>query len=294
MNEVFEVSDRITVMRDGKFIAEYDRNEATVEKIESAMVGRSIGSSIYPDHPTVKASDDVILSVKNLSVDNRVTDITFDLRRGEILGVGGLKGAGGEAILNAIYGSEKITAGQIYLSSSRYLAPTPSKSVLNRIALVPGERTVEGLIPEFSIHDNLNMTALPRRGLLRDKAKEKALTGAQIDSIGIKTVDAMHPVNSLSGGNMQKVVLGKCLSIHPDILLLNNPTRGIDIKARQDIYALLRELCSQGVSILLLTEDLLELLGMSDRILLLKKKRVSKIFEENRDLAEEDVIRFIV
>ena len=116
------------------------------------------------------------------------------------------------------------------------------------------------------------MTALPRRGLLRDKAKEKALTGAQIDSIGIKTVDAMHPVNSLSGGNMQKVVLGKCLSIHPDILLLNNPTRGIDIKARQDIYALLRELCSQGVSILLLTEDLLELLGMSDRILLLKKK----------------------
>ena len=93
---------------------------------------------------------------------------------------------------------------------------------------------------------------------------------------------------------MQKVVLGKCLSIHPDILLLNNPTRGIDIKARQDIYALLRELCSQGVSILLLTEDLLELLGMSDRILLLKKKRVSKIFEENRDLAEEDVIRFIV
>lgn len=159
---------------------------------------------------------------------------------------------------------------------------------------MPGERTVEGLIPEFSIHDNLNMTALPRRGLLRDKAKEKALTGAQIDSIGIKTVDAMHPVNSLSGGNMQKVVLGKCLSIHPDILLLNNPTRGIDIKARQDIYALLRELCSQGVSILLLTEDLLELLGMSDRILLLKKKRVSKIFEENRDLAEEDVIRFIV
>lgn len=294
MNEIFEVSDRITVMRDGKFIAEYGRNEATVERIESAMVGRSIGSSIYPDHPTVKASDDVILSVKNLSVDNRVTDITFDLRRGEILGVGGLKGAGGEAILNAIYGSEKITAGQIYLSSSRYLAPTPSKSVLNRIALVPGERTVEGLIPEFSIHDNLNMTALPRRGLLRDKAKEKALTGAQIDSIGIKTVDAMHPVNSLSGGNMQKVVLGKCLSIHPDILLLNNPTRGIDIKARQDIYALLRELCSQGVSILLLTEDLLELLGMSDRILLLKKKRVSKIFEENRDLAEEDVIRFIV
>ena len=165
---------------------------------------------------------------------------------------------------------------------------------MNRIALVPGERTVEGLIPEFSIHDNLNMTALPRKSFLRDKAKERATAATQIRLIRIKASDPKLPVNSLSGGNMQKVVLGKCLSIHPNILLLNNPTRGIDIAARQDIYFLLRELCSQGVSILLLTEDLLELLGMSDRILLLKKKRVSMIFEENRGLSEEDVIRFIV
>lgn len=293
MNEIFEISDRITVMRDGKFIDEYGINETTVAKIESAMVGRSIGSSIYPERAETKKNH-VVLKVENLSVENKIEDISFELYQGEILGIGGLKGAGGEVIINAIYGTEKISGGNIYLSELKYEAPSPSKSIKNRMALVPGERTVEGLIPEFSIHDNLSLAALPRKGLLRDKAKEKKITINQIEAINIKVSNANLPVNSLSGGNMQKVVLGKCLSYSPEILLLNNPTRGIDIKARQDIYSLLRKLCSEGVSIILLTEDLLELIGMSDRILLVKKKRVSKIFEENQSLSEEDIISYIV
>lgn len=262
-------------------------------KIESAMVGRSIGSSIYPAREKLKENP-VVLRVENLSVENKIENINFELRKGEILGIGGLKGAGGETIINAIYGTEKITSGNIYLSGTKYEAPSPSKSIRNRMALVPGERTVEGLIPEFSVRDNLCLSALPHKGFLRDKTKEKEITVKQIELINIKTSNANLPVNSLSGGNMQKVVLGKCLSTEPDILLLNNPTRGIDIKARQDIYLLLRKLCSNGISIILLTEDLLELIGMSDRILLMKKKKVSKIFEENRSLSEEDIIGFIV
>lgn len=293
MNEVFEISDRITIMRDGKYIGEYDISEATVTKIESAMVGRSIGSSIYPARERLKGNP-IILKVENLSVENKIENITFELRKGEILGIGGLKDAGGEAIINAIYRTEKITSGNIYLSGAKYEAASPSKSIKNRMALVPGERTVEGLIPEFSVRDNLCLSALPRKGFLRDKTKEKEITVKQIELINIKASNANLPVNSLSGGNMQKVVLGKCLSTEPDILLLNNPTRGIDIKARQDIYSLLRKLCSNGISIILLTEDLLELIGMSDRILLMKKKKVSKIFEENRSLSEEDIIGFIV
>ena len=145
--------------------------------------------------------------------------------------------------------------------------------------MVPGERTLEGLIPEFSIKDNLVMTALPKKGLLSDKKKEIEISNTYIQRIKIKTNDYNNPTSSLSGGNMQKVVLGKFLAANPKVLLLNNPTRGIDISARQEIYSLMREIANAGVSIIMLTEDLLELLGMSDRIIIMRKKEISKIYE---------------
>lgn len=292
MNEIFEISDKITVMLDGKFVINIDGKDATNEILESAMVGRTVSEKLYPVKSTTKGN--VALEVRNLSIPGELEDVSFNVRKGEILGIGGLKGSGGEAILNAIYGTEALKSGEFEYNSEVYSSTTPNKSLARKIAMVPGERTLEGLITDFSIRDNIVMSLLPRKGLLRDVKAEAQTSKRYVEKIHIKTTNDLNPVNSLSGGNMQKVVLGKCLAAEPNILLLNNPTRGIDISSRQEIYALVRELANEGMSIIMLTEDLLELLGMSDRIMIMKKNRISKIFEENINLQEKDVIGYIV
>lgn len=293
MNEVFEISDRITVMRDGKYVVELNTKEATSERLESAMVGREIGAKLFPERQE-QAAGETILSVKNLSVKDKLENVSFDLKKGEILGIGGLKGAGGEAVLEAIYGIEPIQSGSVEYKKETYRGTSPYKSLKRKIAMVPGERTLEGLIPEFSIQDNLVMAALPKKGLLRDKKQEHEISAAYIEKIRIKTKNYNDPANSLSGGNMQKVVLGKFLAANPSILLLNNPTRGIDVSARQEIYSLMRDIADSGVSIIMLTEDLLELLGMSDRIIIMRKKAISKVYEKAIGLTEADLIGNII
>lgn len=293
MQEIYELADRITVMRDGKFIVEMLRSEVTQERLESAMVGRSIGDKLYPERRQTP-SEKTVLRVEHLSVENQLSDASFELREGEILGIGGLKQSGGDAIINAIYGAVTANGGKITVGNETYTATKPVQSLKRKIALLPGERTLEGLIVNFSIGDNIVMSAGPRKGVLRDRKKEKELVNRYIEQVKIKTDNPNNQASSLSGGNMQKVVIGKCLATDPRILLLNNPTRGIDISARQEIYTLIRGLANEGMSIIMLTEDLLELLGMSDRILITRHNKISKIFEENNGLTEEDVISYIV
>ncbi|MDO4632426.1 MAG: sugar ABC transporter ATP-binding protein [Eubacteriales bacterium] len=293
MQEVYDLADRITVMRDGKFVIEMLRNEVTQERLESAMVGRSIGEKLYPPKRETPA-EEVVLKVENLSVEGQLEHADFELRRGEILGIGGLKQSGGDAIINAIYGAVPISEGSVTMGKETYSSTRPTESLDRKIALLPGERTLEGLIVNFSIGDNIVMSAGPRKGVLRDKKKEKEMIAQYVDQVRIKTDNPNNPASSLSGGNMQKVVIGKCLATNPEVLLLNNPTRGIDISARQEIYTLIRGLADQGLSIIMLTEDLLELLGMSDRILITRHNKISKQFEKNDGLTEEDVISYIV
>ena len=293
MQEIYELADRITVMRDGHFIVEMSREEVTQEKLEAAMVGRSIGEKLYPPRRETP-SHEVVMEVKNLSVERQLKKATFDLRKGEILGIGGLKESGGDAIINAIYGAVPIESGSVTLEGRTYTSTKPVESLARNVSLLPGERTLEGLITNFSIADNIIMSAGPRKGLLRDRRKETELVDKYVKQVKIKTDNPNNPANSLSGGNMQKVVIGKCLATSPRVLLLNNPTRGIDISARQEIYTLIRGLANEGLSIILLTEDLLELLGMSDRILITRNFEISKIFDENDNLTEEDVISYIV
>ena len=293
MQEVYDLADRITVMRDGKFIVEMLRNEVTQERLESAMVGRNIGEKLYPPRRETPATK-VVLKAENLQVDGQLKGATFELKEGEILGIGGLKESGGDAIIDAIYGAVPISGGSVTVNGETYTSTVPVESLNRKISLLPGERTLEGLIVNFSIADNIVMSAGPKKGVLRDKQKEKELVERYVDKVKIKTNNPNNPANSLSGGNMQKVVIGKCLATDPKVLLLNNPTRGIDISARQEIYNLIRKLASEGMSIIMLTEDLLELLGMSDRIIITRNFEISKIFEENNNLTEEDVISYIV
>ena len=293
MQEIYDLADRITVMRDGKFIVEMLRNEVTQERLESAMVGRNIGDKLYPEKRS-NPSEKVVLRAEHLSVESQLADATFELREGEILGIGGLKQSGGDAMINAIYGAVPISGGNVTVDGETYTSTKPVQSLDRKIALLPGERTLEGLIVNFSIGENIVLSAGPRKGLLRDKKKEKELIDRYVEQVRIKTDNPNNPASSLSGGNMQKVVIGKCLATNPKILLLNNPTRGIDISARQEIYSLIRALANEGLSIIMLTEDLLELLGMSDRIIITRHNQISKIFEENNGLTEEDVISYIV
>lgn len=293
MQEVYDLADRITVMRDGKFIVEMLRNEVTQERLESAMVGRNIGEKLYPPRRKIPATKSV-LKAENLQVEGQLKRATFELKEGEILGIGGLKESGGDAIINAIYGAVPISGGSVTVNGETYSSTVPVESLKRRISLLPGERTLEGLIVNFSIGDNIVMSAGPKKGVLRDKKKEKELVDRYVEKVKIKTNNSNNPASSLSGGNMQKVVIGKCLATDPKVLLLNNPTRGIDISARQEIYNLIRKLANEGMSIIMLTEDLLELLGMSDRIIITRNFEISKIFEENNDLTEEDVISYIV
>ena len=293
MQEIYDLADRITVMRDGKFIVEMLRNEVTQERLESAMVGRNIGDKLYPEKRS-NPSEKVVLRAEHLFVESQLADATFELREGEILGIGGLKQSGGDAMINAIYGAVPISGGNVTVDGETYTSTKPVQSLDRKIALLPGERTLEGLIVNFSIGENIVLSAGPRKGLLRDKKKEKELIDRYVEQVRIKTDNPNNPASSLSGGNMQKVVIGKCLATNPKILLLNNPTRGIDISARQEIYSLIRSLANEGLSIIMLTEDLLELLGMSDRIIITRHNQISKIFEENNGLTEEDVISYIV
>jgi len=293
MQEVYDLADRITIMRDGDFVMEMKRGEIDQDRLEAAMVGRNIGDKLYPPRRT-KPAREVILRADQLEVENQLEASSFELHKGEILGIGGLKESGGDAIINAIFGAVPIKKGRVEVDGESYTSTVPVASLKRKVSLLPGERTLEGLIVNFSIGDNIVMSAGPKKGLLRDTKKEKELIGKYIEQVKIKTDNPNNPASSLSGGNMQKVVIGKCLATDPKVLLLNNPTRGIDISARQEIYSLIRELANEGMAIIMLTEDLLELLGMSDRIIITRHNAISKIFEENNGLTEEEVIRYIV
>ena len=193
-----------------------------------------------------------------------------------------------------LYGDLKPDAGKITLSEKTYVPVSVNDALGRKIAMVPGERTLEGLITEFSISDNLIMASMPRKGLLRDKKSEAKTTEKYVEKLLIKTNNPQLRANSLSGGNMQKVVIGKFLATHPKVFLLNNPTRGIDINARQEIYALIDGLVREGLSVILLSEDLLELIGMSDRIMIMKNKKINKIFKRDENPQEEDIICYMI
>lgn len=293
MSEVFRLADTITIMKDGKWVADRKVAEITRRELEALMVGRDLGDNAYPVCNR-KISPEVMLSVKNLKAERNLTGVSFDLRKGEVLGLGGLKGAGGESILSAIFGDIPFTADNITLEGQSYYPSNPHDAVKNGIALVPGERTLEGLITVLSVAFNLSLMAMPKKGFLLDGAIEKHLSQKFIKELMIKTASMNTACINLSGGNAQKVVIGKCLASGPRVLLLNNPTRGIDVGARYEIYQLINSLVTAGMSIVFLSEDLPELLGMSDRILILRRGAISKVFTREENPSEEEVVSFML
>ena len=293
LDEVEMIADTLTILKDGCKVGSYQEGDVSLKEIESLMVGRD--QEFVFSKRVFSEINKSIFSVRNVSIPKQLHDISFSVNRGEILGFGGLKGAGGEAVLEMIMGEIFPGNGTMELGESSYTPRHPYDAYSAGISFLPGSRQTEGLITQFSIKDNITMTSIPRKGLFLDEpeAIKQSLLYKKI--LNIKTDDVLARCDSLSGGNMQKVVLAKCLLPNPKIILLNNPTRGIDIAARYEIYKKIQELSKQrDLTVILLTEDLMELIGLSDRILIFRKGKISKEFSYGVSPKEHEIITHMI
>ena len=284
MEEVFTIGDYVTVMRDGELVGEYPIREVTQQKLISYMVGRTI-DNMFPKEAV--PIGDVVLEVKGLSKQGVFNDISFSVHAGEILGLSGLVGAGRTDVAMSIFGAMKRDAGQVFLHGKEIHIRTPQDAIDRKIAYIPEDRKSLALDLRARISDNIalvNLDFLTHHGGFVNRKLEGELCNRQKERFRIKTPTVSAPANSLSGGNQQKVVLAKWLARDIDVLILDEPTRGIDVGSKEEIHRLIVELAREGKAILLISSELPEILGMSDRILVMYEGQQMAIL----DAAEAD------
>lgn len=288
LSEIFELTDRITVMRDGEKVVTEETDRIDRETLINLMVGRTLKET-YPARTVIPQGE--ALRVEHL-YGNGLEDISFRLRKGEILGLAGLVGAGRTELVRLIFGADKIYGGKMYLEEKEIHVSSPSEAVENGIALIPEDRKLQGVILELSIKDNLSLPnyKLISRHTLVNKSSEKKLVNAQVERLRIKTPSINQLVKNLSGGNQQKVVVGKWLAGNSKIVIFDEPTRGIDVGAKQEIYHLMNELTEQGISIIMVSSEMEELMGMSDRILVLREGKISGSLDQKMEMFTQERI----
>ena len=269
LEEVFELCDRLTVFVDGHVTGTHNTADVTRDKLIAMMVGREIKNE-YPELPP--ATDEVILSVRHLNMGSRLHDISFDLHRGEILGFGGLVGAGRTETMMALFGAMRNTGCEITLNGKPYQPKDPGHALRSGIGLIPEDRKNTGLVLGESVYENILLPVYGRRKYGRyviDRKKAGELSESSIKKLRIKTPSGAQLARNLSGGNQQKIVLAKMMAADCDILIFDEPTRGIDVGAKQEIYMLMCELLKQGKSLIMVSSDMPELIGMSHRVVVL-------------------------
>ena len=285
MDEIFRVADYITVLRDGQHIRTMHASETDIPRIVEMMVGRKMSEVYPPKHAEI---GEEVFRVERYSQYGVFDDVSFSLRRSEILGFAGLVGAGRTEIARAIMGMDPHESGELYVFGRKRHIRDVNDAIAAGLAMVPEDRRRQGLVLMHSVAENISLVAhrhvfgsrwVRYKGL-------RAIVDRMVKLMAIKTPTTQTKVETLSGGNQQKVVLGKWLAIEPKILLLDEPTRGIDVGTKYEIYKLMHEMCAQGVSIMLFDSDLEELLGMSDRILVVNKGRICGEFDRSRATAE--------
>ncbi len=277
MHEIRELADTCTVFANGRYVQSFARNERSEDEIVRMMIGREL-SQVFPPRPDASPPAAVpVLQTRELAWEDRLRGISMSVSRGEILGLGGLDGQGQREFLLALFGCLSGVAGEISIDGAalRPGSPAHAKAAPQKLALVPEDRKTEGLMLPMSVAENLTAATLSevRRGPFIDRARERRAVGAMIARLQIKAVVEL-PVGTLSGGNQQKVAIGKWLMAAPRILLLCDPTRGIDVGTKQEIYRLLRELAAAGTTVLLYTTDYDELIGLCDRVMIFYDGRV--------------------
>jgi len=290
IEEVLTVSDRITVLRDGKTVATREASDTRIEQVVSLMIGRD-SDQVFQTAAS-HSRPDAVLDVRDLTTDTGLHGITFTLHAGEVLGVYGLLGSGRTELAHAIFGADPITGGVVHLAGSNAHIGAPRRAVRAGIGLVPEERVAHGLFPQLSVLDNMS-SARPwlysRFGLVNDGARFR-LVDAMARRLGVKAASLEQVVSALSGGNQQKVVLGRWLIGGSKLIILDDPTVGVDVGAKQEIYRLISELTTDGTAILLMSSELSEVIGLSDRVLVLNEGRIAAIFSRGQ-MSEESILR---
>ncbi len=273
LQEVEELCDRVSVLRDGNYVGTYPASELTINRMISLMVDRDLGSIYLDKEP---CSDEVVLKVKHLT-GNGVKDISFELHRGEILGLAGLAGAGRTELAQVLYGAARRQSGRVSLYGRDIDTRSTCQAIAQGIGLVPEDRKTQGVFLEKPIEWNITLVNIRQycRSIFRSKGKERKAAEAYRERLRIKTPNLHLPAGSLSGGNQQKVAIAKMLSGNPDILIFDEPTKGVDIGAKKEIYQLMLDLTRQGKSILMISSDMGELLGVSERILVLHEGKIA-------------------
>lgn len=283
MEEIFELCDRITILRDGSYIGTKKIKETDMNDIVKMMIGREIGER----YPTRSAKiGDVIFEVKDLTCPGIFQDVCFQVHAGEVLGVSGLMGAGRTEIMQAIFGNMPHVSGEIRLNGKQIVNKNPREAMKNGIGFITEDRKVEGLMLEESIQKNIsiaNLGKISNHGVI-SKGKEEDLVKRGIEELHIRCFGPWHECNNLSGGNQQKVVFAKWIYTDPKVLILDEPTRGVDIGAKKEIYQIINNLAEKGVAIIMVSSELPEVLGMSDRVMVVREGLVRGILgKENAD-----------
>ncbi len=274
MDEVFRIADRVTVLRDGRLIAVREINETSPAELIHLMTGREL-QRVYPPRET-PISDSPLLDVRNLQTKS-LHGVTFQVRAGEILGVAGLSGSGRTELLRALMGMDRVSGGQVLLADRPFKRASLPKAWQQGFAYVPEERRSQGLIVSRSISNNITLPHLKRfsrAGIFLHERREQTATNQLSAQVQLKMQHARQTVRELSGGNQQKVVFARALAHRPRVLLLDEPTRGVDVGAKYELYTLIRAVSAQGVGIIMVSSDLTELIGLCDRIAVLQAGRL--------------------
>ncbi|MEZ0481835.1 sugar ABC transporter ATP-binding protein [Planococcus sp. SSTMD024] len=290
MEEIFSLCDRITILRDGEFVGERKISDTSFEEIVQLMVGRELGDR-FPERSS--AIGDVKLSVKGLSRKDCFEDISFDIHKGEIVSIAGLMGAGRTEVAQSLFGYKKADSGTVELDGKPAKIDNPQKAKELGIGYVTEDRKSEGLIVDFTVEENISMAnfeSISKKGLL-SKDKERSLYDRMVKRLGIRTSGPDQAAKSLSGGNQQKVVIAKWLGIEPDVLILDEPTRGVDVGAKKEIYSIINELAARGVAILMISSELPEVIGMADRVLVMHEGKLTADLPK-QEMTQETIMHY--
>ncbi len=292
MEEILEISDEVTIMRDGRKIGTWPAAEMTTDMIIAKMVGRDL-TQRFPERSNIPG--EVVFKVENItSVQPKsFKNVSFELRKGEVLGIGGLVGAQRTELIEALFGLRSLASGNFYIKQKEVKIKSPTDAKQHKMALLTEERRATGIFPVLSVLENTSIAKQARyetKYFLLDDVSRKTDAVQSIDKLRVKTPSIKTQIKNLSGGNQQKVLLARWLLTEPEILLLDEPTRGIDVGAKFEIYTIIAELAKQGKSIIMISSEMPELIGMSDRIMVMCEGRVTGVID-GRNVTEEEIMR---
>lgn len=290
MEEIFSLCDRITILRDGNYVGVKEIKKTSFDEIVQMMVGRELGER-FPER-NAKIGD-VKLAANGLTRNGYFEDISFELRKGEVLGIAGLMGAGRTEVAQSLFGYKKLHKGEVLLDGKPVKISNPLQAIKLGFGYVTEDRKSEGLIVDFSVRDNLSLTNFDKvsaKGIIKAN-EEKELYETMVKRLGVRTSGPNQAAKSLSGGNQQKVVIAKWLGIEPNVLILDEPTRGVDVGAKKEIYSIINELAEKGVAILMISSELPEIIGMTDRVLVMHEGTMTAELQKT-EMTQERIMHY--